>query len=174
MRPTTNSSNVRGIYRDVLIEPDCGVVCDTGWRSNTIVEGCRVLIAGLMSGVRGGIKYLAVGQGNPDWDDGTIDDIDPTAKSLWDHDAKKIELEPAHFAYLVDDVSLRSTQSPTPRLYITVKIPPEFHAAGTLALREFGLIGLLGEEEYMINCIRHPVIHKGPNATLIRNVRLCF
>jgi hypothetical protein len=41
-------------------------------------------------------------------------------------------------------------------------------------LREFGLFGQLAGSDYMLNSIRHPVIHKDGDATLIRVVRLYF
>lgn len=38
-------------------------------------------------------------------------------------------------------------------------------------LREFGLFGLFDGKDYMINCVRHPVIHKDAASTLVRVIR---
>jgi hypothetical protein len=73
---------------------------------------------------------------------------------------------------------------PTPRLQITATLeegvpPAPEPQVSTYPLREFGLFGKYVddssiEHEYMIDCIRHPVIHKDESATLIRVVRLYF
>lgn len=66
---TGNGISIKGMYRDVLIDPDRGVTYDSGWHSNTIVRHCRVLIAGFMKNESpGGIQYLAVGRGKDEWD----------------------------------------------------------------------------------------------------------
>src|SRR5689334_3553304 len=62
-------ANLKGIYRDMLTGPDQRVIYDSGWVSNTIVEHCRMLLAGFVKNEKvNGLQYLAVGQGQPDWD----------------------------------------------------------------------------------------------------------
>ncbi len=52
--------------------------------------------------------------------------------------------------------------------------PPPGSGETTFQLREFGLYGRSGGTDYMINSIRHTVIHKDESATLIRVIRLDF
>ena len=169
---------LRGIYRDVLKEPRRGVIHDSGWRSNTVVDRCRTLLAGFMrSDGSNGIQYLAVGQGEAAWDDG-IPPTDPvTTVGLTNQAADPpVGVAGLDFAYL--DASDAPVAGPTQRLQVSATLPPGYPAplAGgdTYPLREFGLFGRFDTTDYMINCIRHPVIHKGPTATLIRMVRLYF
>ena len=67
---------------------------------------------------------------------------------------------------------------PTNRLQITATLPPGYPTPlaplTTYPLREFGLFGRFGGNDYLINCIRHPVILKDVSTTLIRIVRLYF
>lgn len=175
---------LKGRYRDILTEPGRGVVFDSGWNSNTIVDRCRMLLAGFMrSDTSSGIQYLAVGRGDESWDAGipltgletTIALLNqaPDAAPPYEH---PIAVDDLTFNYL--DASETPVGGPTPRLQITATLPPgvpqPLGAGTTYPLREFGLFGRFGGTDYMINTIRHPVIHKGPTATLIRVVRLYF
>ena len=73
-----NVISLRGSYRDILKDPDRGVVYDSGWKANTIVDRCRLLLAGFMrSDASSGIHHLAVGQGDDTWDDDGIPGVDP-------------------------------------------------------------------------------------------------
>ena len=73
---------------------------------------------------------------------------------------------------------------PTSRVQITLTLGesqppvPEGSTVTTYPLREFGLFGVYNDgtedHDYMIDCIRHPVIHKDETATLIRRVKLYF
>jgi len=170
--------NFRGIYRDILKEPGRGIVFDSGWNSNTIVVQGRMLIAGLISrDSTSGVQHLAVGQGDPSWDNGSIPATDPlTTTSLVNGYSPEIDHNALDYTYLNE--SGEPAAGPTNRLQISATLgvgyPEVQEDTSTYPLREFGLFGKHGEEFYMINCIRHPVIHKGENATLIRTVQLFF
>ncbi len=171
-------NNLKGIYRDVLTEPGKDVVFDSGWNSNTIVDQCRMLLAGFIrqdSSV--GVRHLAVGQGDPAWDNSGIPLTDPqTATSLASAYDPPIDHSVLDFTYL--DSLGNPTTGPTSQLQISATLnpdyPPPLSGLTTYPLREFGLFGEYDGSFYMINCIRHPVIHKGATATLIRTVRLFF
>jgi hypothetical protein len=61
------------------------------------------------------------------------------------------------------------------KVTLETDIPSIPEGKKTYPLREFGLFGILNNESsYMINCVRHPVIHKGANTILIREVTLEF
>jgi hypothetical protein len=184
-------SQIKGVYRDVLMGPDGGLRYDSGWHSNTIVAHCRVLLADLMKGgaLSGGIQHMAVGRGDEAWDGGGSPDGDPAARTglvaqyqpfvpIDGQAPTKLEL-----AYL--DEAERETTGPTSRLQVTATLapgyPPSQAGQTTYPLREFGLfgsgagsrIGLRGNS-YMINYVWHPVIHKPASNTLIRVIRLYF
>jgi hypothetical protein len=180
--------SIKGFYRDRLMGPDNRLIYDSGWVSNVIVDNCRVLLARLIKNeVSGGIRYLAVGPGEEEWDDEdkgipapedtTPDLVAPYHKVLVDS-AEDTRLE---LAYLnKDDVAVE--EPPMPRLQITATLapgfpPPPSETERTYPLREFGLFGGSPDphgERYLINCVRHPVIHKHETATLIRVIRLYF
>ncbi len=175
---------LKGTYRDILIEPGRGVIFDSGWNNNTIVDTCRMLLAGFMkSDSTSGIQYLAVGQGLESWDADIPDIVPATTDALM---SKALNTPPPYkhpivaadldFAYL--NASEKVVAGPTPRLQIKATlspgVPQPVGGGTTYPLREFGLFGRFDNTDYMINCIRHPVIHKGPTATLIRSVRLYF
>lgn len=169
---------IRGIYRDVITDPDRGVVHDSGWTRNTIVTRCRVLIAAFMRGEpTGGIRFLAVGQGDSAWDTAGIPPSNPeTTTDLVRRYSPLLPLAQADIAYMdaKDEVQL----APSPRLQVTATLGPGYPAPleglTTYPLREFGLFASLDGEDSMVNSIRHPVIHKEESATLIRVVRLYF
>ncbi len=171
-------NSLKGIYRDVLMSGDGETIHDSGWVSNTIVESCRVLLAGFMcndpSGAAG-IHHLAVGSGLEVWDAAGPPPPDPeiTVELEEPHDPPISVLD---FAYLGDSDS--AVTGPTNRLQITATLlpdyPPPLAPLSTYPLREFGLFGSFGGAFHMINCVRHPVIHKDDSATLIRVMRLYF
>jgi hypothetical protein len=174
---------IKGMYRDVLVGPDGVRQYDSGWVSNTIVNDCRVLLACLLKNdVTGGIRYLAVGPGLEAWDEATPA---PTATTS--------DLEKPYHEILIErtgDTRLEliylnqadeEVRGPTPRLQITATLAPGFPSPvsdteHTYPLREFGLFGgSPGQgDKYLINCVRHPVIHKPEAATLVRVIRLYF
>lgn len=170
--------NMKGIYRDVLLEPDKGAVFDSGWNSNTIVDQCRMLLAGFIrQDTAAGVQHLAVGQGDQGWDDNGIPATDPeTTTSLLNAHTPPITHSDLDFIYLDD--SDNPAAGPTNRVQISATLepdyPPPLPGQTTYPLREFGLFGEYDGSSFMINCIRHPVIHKGATATLIRVIRLYF
>lgn len=175
---TSITIGIRGIYRDVLLRPGGGVEHDGGWVRNTIVTRCRVLLTGFIRNEPAdGIRYLAVGQGNPAWDAGGAPASDPDATTgLVQPYSPPIGFGDLEVAYL--DATDQVQTAPSPRLQVTATLGPGYPAPlpglSTYPLREFGLFGGLGEDDFMINSIRHPVIHKDDTATLIRVVRLYF
>lgn len=172
------TDGLRGMYRDIIKDPENNIYRDSGWKSNTIVDRCRMLLAGFMrSDSSSGIQFLAVGQGDPGWDEGEIQPADPaTTTNLVNPHTPPIAAADLDFTYL--DHQDNPVTGPTSRLQISVTLapdyPPPLPESTTYPLREFGLFGEFDDSNYMINSIRHPVIHKGAGATLIRVVRLYF
>ncbi len=178
-------ASLKGIYRDVLKSKDGRVLYDSGWNSNTIVDNCRVLLAAFICNDTAeeainaqGIIHLAVGQGDPNWDGGSIPKVEPT---------ETYELEDSEHAYICKDEDLNIAYIKEENGLIVHSGPPTnwLEIEATLGenkpsdteiypLREFGLFGQLGDQPYMINCIRHQLIHKRPEDTLIRKIRLQF
>jgi hypothetical protein len=169
---------MKGIYRDMLKGPDNELLFDSGWVSNTIVDSCRVLLAEFMSSdSSAGIIHLAVGQGLAEWDASGPPAPNPaTTTALIAGHIPPIGVADLDMVYLnnADGVVV----GPTNRLQITATLapgyPPALPSLTTYPLREFGLFGSAGGTTYMINCIRHPVIHKDEAASLIRVIRLYF
>jgi hypothetical protein len=178
-------SSIKGIYRDILKDGNNTVIFDSGWVSNVIVDQCRALLAALMkNNTPGGITCLKVGKGDPNWDtmaegpphpiesETGLTDGGPYTVNVGEH----LVLHYLHESGVVVDY-------PTNRLEITATLgtdvppSPEPHLS-TYPLREFGLFGEYNDgettHEYMIDCIRHPVIHKDVSSTLVRVVRLYF
>lgn len=181
-------SGIRGIYRDLLRDEYGQLLHDSGWNSNKIVIGCRKLISGYMKndpsiGIQG-VQHLAVGYGQESWDAGTIP---PPLESTFQLENKavddevKIKVNPSDTTFLTMtylDSNDIETDAVSDRLQITAVLglnyPEPTTEERTYPLREFGLFGEYNDEIFMINCIRHPVIHKGPTATLERIVQLHF
>ncbi|PID86942.1 MAG: hypothetical protein CSB13_01845 [Chloroflexi bacterium] len=176
MEKVTNG--LRGMYRDIIKDPENNIYIDSGWKSNTIVDRCRMLLAGFMrSDSSSGIQFLAVGQGDTVWDGGTVPVTNPaTTTNLINPHMPPIAAADLDFTYL-DDLD-NPVSGPTARLQISATLapdyPPPLPGLTTYPLREFGLFGEFDGSSYMINSIRHPVIHKGATASLIRVVRLYF
>lgn len=179
--------NIKGIYRDVLTDRDGNVIFDSGWKSNLIVNGCRILLAALMkNNTPGGITCLRVGIGDPAWDD-LADGPPPPVET----DNALTDTEHFFEIPVGDNLVLEYLYEageppgdPTHRLVISAALgkdepTPPNPALSTYPLREFGLFGVYVDEhgvshEYMIDSIRHPVIHKDEDATLNRVIRLYF
>jgi hypothetical protein len=172
------SASLYGIYRDTLVGPGGHILEDRGWVKNTIVDRCRVLLAGFVAGApTSGIQYLALGQGNAAWDaEGTPGPDPARTTALEDGAPYRIEVADLAIAYL--DANDEVVGRPTTRIQVTATLPdgiPEPESpANSYPLREFGLFGHFDNADFMINSIRHPVIHKDENATLIRVIRLYF
>jgi hypothetical protein len=166
----------KGMYRDRILRPGTAPEA-RGWRSNVIVDRCRLLLAGFMRGsdVKG-VGFLAVGRGDPGWD--ALDPGHPAASvsALTDPSPAIVPVQAVDMAFL--DFGGNVSATPTPRLQVTVTLAPGTPAPGggetSYPLREFGLFGTFGAEAYMIDYVRHPVIHKAPGDTLVRTIRLVF
>lgn len=166
----------KGIYRDRIIRAD-GELIDLGWRSNIVVDRCRFLLAGFMKGDSTfGIQSIRIGTGSAAWDTAPVPPPQASDTDLVDPSPETITISGTDIAYL--DAAGNVVAGPTHRLEITVNLP-----AGTppvpmgddyYPLREFGLFGAFGADEYMIDYVRHPVIHKRADDTLIRTIRLVF
>jgi hypothetical protein len=170
-------NHLKGIYRDILKTADGGVIHDSGWVSNTIVERCRILLAGFMrNDPTDGIHHLAFGQGQATWDSGDTPAPDPSATGLVTPYNPPIAAANLTMTYLDENNS--EVAVPTSRLQITAILAPGYPVPltplTTYPLREFGLFGRFNGADYMINSIRHAVIHKDASATLIRMIRLFF
>ncbi len=169
--------SINGVYRDTLLGEDGTPIYDSGWVSNTIMNGCRLLLAGFMKNEASiGIQYLAVGSGSDARDDTGAPAPDPAAENLLARFTPTISYADLNLVYLGETDTVVSR--PTNRLQLTATLPPGYPTPQpllhTYPLREFGLFGRFNQTDYMINCIRHPVIHKDVSATLIREIRLYF
>jgi hypothetical protein len=176
METQPQTISLRGTYRDVLLSGDGRRRHDSGWTPNTVVDRGRALLAGfLRNDDSTGIQFLAVGRGLPQWDADGPPPPETTLTDLVDRHAPPIPAGELNLAYL--DAGGNVVEGPTTRLQITATLPagyPEVAPGGTYPLREFGLFGSFGGAEYMVNCVRHGVIHKDASSTLIRVIRLSF
>jgi hypothetical protein len=173
------SASIRGIYRDILKGKGNNTIYDSGWVSNRIVDRCRTLLAAFMKNDQPhGIQYLAVGTGLEKWDTTGAPPPDSSVIQLEDPNPYKIQVDDIDFNLVYLNENDVEVDGPTNRLQITVtlgpKEPPAVEPLSSYPLREFGLFGKFGSKDYMIDCIRHPVIHKDVSATLIRVLRLYF
>ena len=173
-------NSIKGMYRDILKGRDESTIFDSGWVSNRIVDRCRILLAAFMKNDKsGGIQYLAIGQGLEVWDSTGAPEPDSSTTGL-EAPYPKIGVERLNLEYL--DAHENVVENPTSRLQITATLEQnEPEAAPPLSsspLREFGLFGKYFDgkdfQDYMIDCVRHPVIHKDVNTTLVRVIRLYF
>jgi hypothetical protein len=168
---------LKGMYRDILTAGDGRVLYDSGWASNTIVDRCRILLAGFMKNESSsGIQFLAVGQGSVDWDADGLPTPDTTSTDLVTRYNPTIPVNRLSLAYLNEKGEV--VVNPTNRLQIKATLepgyPPPLASSKTYPLREFGLFGSFGDDDYMINNIQHPVIHKDATTTLVRVIQLYF
>lgn len=182
-------ASIKGIYRDVITERGRGVVFDSGWNSNTIVDTGRILLAKFMKDDIYTIsdkKVLIVGSGDPDWDDNGLPTQDRTKRTGLFMPAEENPLK-VNMAFLGSD---GQSDDATNLLQITAVLPEGYPAPiqdsglDSYPLREFGLFvdvtkfddsnNTEESKQYMINWITHPVIHKGPTSSLIREIRLHF
>jgi hypothetical protein len=165
-----------GKYHDRLIRAG-GEVVECAWRSNIVVDRCRLLLAAFMKGDAAalGIQSLTIGRGDAAWDSAPVAPT-PGIEQLVDTTPVTIPIAAGDMRYL--DTTGSVTPGPTQRLQITVTFapgaPPPPAGETTYPLREFALFGKFGGERYMIDYVRHPVIHKAPGDTLVRTIRLMF
>lgn len=170
---TPEDYSPRGRYRDRLLTAE-GRVMDRGWRSNTVVDRARFLIAAFMRGDGpSGITRLLVGRGDAAWDSASPGSPPRSTQQLLDPAPFEVALSPAAIEYL--DAAGEPTAGPTNRLRVVVTLGANEPAGpDPYPLREFGLFGSFGGEPYMINYVRHAVIHKPADATLERTIQLVF
>ncbi len=166
----------KGIYQDRLIRAGNQII-DLGWRSNIIVDRCRYLLAAFMKGdISSGIQVLKVGRGLASWDNVSPEPPTRIIEHLSDPSPIDLSIGASQIEYL--DATGNITPGPTQRLKITLTLgadtPPIASGETSYPLREFGLFGLFGTEEYMIDYVRHPVIHKLAEDTLERTIHLIF
>jgi hypothetical protein len=166
----------QGIYRDRLLTAG-GEVVERDWRSNLVVDGCRVLLAGFMKGDDPqGIQTLLVGRGDPSWDLAGIPAPRRVDTAPVDPDPFELPVTADQIVYL--DAAGAVSAQPTPRLELTLTLeadqPPLGPGETTFPLREFALFGSFDGTATMINSVRHPVLHKAPGDVLTRTVRLVF
>jgi hypothetical protein len=154
-----------------------GEVVECGWRSNIVVDRCRMLLAAFMrrDGAAAGIQALAVGRGDPSWDT-ALPPPTPGIEQLVDTSPVTIPIGTGDLSYL--DAAGNPTAGPTPRLQVMVTLapgtPPPEMGSDNYPLREFALIGDFGGTPYMIDYVRHAVIHKAAGDSLVRTIRLIF
>jgi hypothetical protein len=165
-----------GKYHDRWIRTG-GEVVMRGWHSNIVVDRCRSLLAAFMrrDGAAAGIQSLAVGRGDPSWDT-LLPSPTPGIEQLVDTSPVTIPIGAGDLSYL--DAAGNPTAGPTPRLQVTVTLapgtPPPEMGSDNYPLREFALFGDFGGTQYMIDYVRHAVIHKAAGDTLVRTIRLIF
>jgi len=175
MRPIGDS--IQGRYRDTLFGPDGRVLFESGWRSNMIVDRCRILLAAFVKADPcNGVLRLAVGRGRDDWDKSGAPAPTSATTGLENRYDPPIPASQLQFVYLNDKDE--EDAGPTPRLQITatldINYPAPIPPSNAYPLREFGLFGQFKSTEYMINCVRHPMIPKDASTSLIRVIRLYF
>jgi hypothetical protein len=171
---------IKGIYRDRLFDADERAVFDSGWRSNMIVLRCRELLAAFMRNesteTKFGITSLKVGRGDPAWDTSQTANPNPnTTINLVDANPHSMDRSRLTVKYL--DAYDQIVPGPTNRIEVVARLEHDEPAAATeppYPLREFGLFGTFGAQEYMIDYIRHPLIEKDGSVILERRVRLIF
>lgn len=169
------------MYRDILKGPDQQMTYDSGWNSNTIVLSCRILLTAFMKNeVSAGIQYLAVGQGDAQWDKTGAPAPDSGTTDLVHRCGNDPILQGQLELRYLDDQELEVNDL-TKRLQIKATLaagyPTPLPNTTSYPLREFGLFGPLradSKKDYMINCVRHPVIYKDQASTLVRVIKLCF
>lgn len=123
-----------------------------------------------------GVYILAVGKGDEEWDSVPPAPPQSNCTALTDPKPFNIRVGADQMVYL--DAAGNPSTSPTNRIQIKVSLapgtPPISGGEISYPLREFGLFGRLGREYYMIDYVRHPVIHKQAEDTLVRTIRLIF
>jgi hypothetical protein len=178
-------SSLKGIYRDIIKDRNNTIIYDSGWVPNKIVSNCRALLAAFMKNDAAkpatGIVRLKVGKGLETWDtDGAPVPDDAETGLVTPHPTFEIGVGALDFVYL--NASGAQQDDPTNLLQVTATLgkdqPPVAPGLTSYPLREFGLFGEYNDgtqnHEYMIDCIRHPLIEKDKTTTLIRVVRLYF
>jgi len=150
-------------------------VIDFGWRSNLVVDRCHDLLAAFLGGVNSrGVRSISVGRGVPEWDEQPPPPPARRDTQLVDPNPFVIRVRPADMVFL--DPDGEPTPGPTSRLRIRVTLPPGRppvpQGESVYPMREFGLFGSVGNQAFMINSVRHPVVLKAAGDTLERTIEL--
>lgn len=168
--------DIKGIYQDHIRRAD-GTVQMRGWRSNVVVDQCRMLLAAFMRGQANtfGIEQLLIGQGDPGWDSNPPAPPVRTTTALVDGSPVAVPVAAPNITYLSTAGTV--VPGPTPILEITLDlgpgVPPPI-GTDPYPLREFALMGRIGTTDFMIDYVQHPVIHKAAGDALTRTIRLQF
>ncbi len=167
-----------GKYHDCLIK-NGNLKIDYGWRSNIIVTRCRELLAAFMKGeAAAGIQYIALGRGDAAWDTDGVPATVADTEQLVDTAPFSIAITDAAMEIDFLDSVGEINPAVSHRIQATVTLDPGVVpiAVGesSFPLREFALFGRLDATDYMIDYVRHPVMHIGPADSLTRRVRLVF
>jgi hypothetical protein len=165
------TSGPMGLHRDVLRNPDGGVVWVRDWEHNVLVNGLRSLLAALVKGDPQGhaLGYWAVGAGSSVWDSpGTAppDAVRQAYVQLVNEVGRKA-LPPGSITFLGGGF--------TNRLEIISSFTTGDVPAGPL--REFGLFAggtNAANSGMLINHRVHPRIDMQPGFTLERTLQLTF
>lgn len=175
------SEEIHGFWKDVIERkrPDGTdeVVEETDWKSNLIVVGMGVVLAGLLKGdpdFAGGIIRHAVGRGNPAWDIPGPPAPSYGATSLVDEYFRKA---PTAISYL--DPGGAPVVGPTRSILVqTVLDYGEANGGGGEYIREQGLFGGLATDTLgsgtMINLIYHVAKFKNSGIKITRYINLQF
>lgn len=167
----------QGTYHDRIITGE-GKTIDLGWSSNIVVDQCRLLLAGFMKRERSavGVLTLGVGRGEEGWDAAPPASPSGDTAALTDASPYTISIPLNKISYM--DASGAVSTRPTNRIQISLTLapgkPPLTAGETSFPLREFGLFGRIGRKSYMIDYVRHAVIHKKAADTLVRTIRLTF
>jgi len=175
------SKEIHGFWKDVVEKklPDGTevVVEDTGWKSNLIVVGMGVVLAGLLKGdpdFAGGIVRHAIGRGNPAWDIPGPPAPNYSATSLVDEYFRKA---PTAISYL--DPGGTPVVGPTRSILVqTVLDYGEANGGGGEYIREQGLFGHLATDTLgsgmLVNLIYHVAKFKNSGIKITRYINLQF
>lgn len=185
-------SIIQGIYRDRLFDASKQPKFDSGWKSNTIMASFHVLLARLvlhdqdLFKYQGGYLAMRLGAGDKAWD--TLDGP-PSPKPGEENivapyaDFLLKENEGLEWAYLDNQQNERKKSEYSPLVRITATITPNAPLVKVVCpLREFALYLCLqglpraenARQEFIINHVRHALISKAPEDTLIRQIQFTF
>jgi len=172
-----NLSLPDGQYHDQLKRAN-GKTIDFGWRSNVVVDQCRQLLAAFMLGETvNGIQLIELGRGESEWDILPNVASDPSIDNLADLTPFSIPVvDDAMQVDFIDNTG-NVISGPSQRIQVRVTLVPgslPIASDETFPLREFALFGQLGSENFMIDYVRHPVMHIGSEDSLTRTIRLVF
>jgi hypothetical protein len=197
LMPTTEfpTTEVHGMYRDVVRGPGNVLISDSGWKKNLILNGFRTLLASFTHGKAAappvsdalGIQEVRFGTGLPTWDV-ALPAADPARTALTDGSPFAVPRflplpappgtpNPAFTVTFLQAGAVSATE--TNVVEITATLPPGSPpwpdgAHVTSTLREFGLVGSLDGAPVLLNHVAHTAIVKDPTTTLTRTIRLVF